>query len=67
MPIPVSLRAVVDEMDVLGDEATAYINRVTGELMTVHHDEMAMIENGESFDDLPGWQQDLDAECRRRL
>jgi len=58
MPLPVSLRAVVDEMDVMADEATAYINRVTGELMTVHSDEMAMIENGESFDDSPDWEQE---------
>ena len=59
MPLPVSLRNVVDEMDIGGSEATAYINRVTGDLMTVLHDEMAMIEDGESVDDMPDWQQEI--------
>ena len=58
MPLPVSLRAVVDEMDVMDGEATAYINRVTGELMTVANDEMARLEDGDEIDDLPDWQQD---------
>lgn len=30
---PVSLQAVVDEMDVFGDEMTAYINKETGEVI----------------------------------
>ncbi len=59
MPLPVSLRDVVDEMDIGGSEATAYLNRVTGELMTVLHDEMAMIEDGESFDDLADWEREI--------
>ena len=35
MPLPVKLKDVVNEMDVLGDEWTAYLNRKTGEL--IHH------------------------------
>jgi len=31
----VSLRDVIDEMDMMSDEATAYINRKTGELITI--------------------------------
>jgi hypothetical protein len=30
MDLPVSLRAVVDEMDVMNDDWAAYINRRTG-------------------------------------
>ena len=35
MDLPVSLRAVVDEMDVMHDEWVAYINRRTGQLVTI--------------------------------
>ena len=35
MSIPVSLRLVVDEMDLPNDEWLAYVNRRTGELVTV--------------------------------
>jgi hypothetical protein len=31
----VSLREVIDEMEIMSDEATAYINRKTGELITI--------------------------------
>ena len=35
MTLPVSLQSVVDEMDVLNDDWVAYINRRTGQLVTV--------------------------------
>ena len=39
MPLPVKLKDVVNEMDVLGDEWTAYLNRKTGELFTITEEE----------------------------
>jgi hypothetical protein len=33
MPIPVKLSEIVDEMSMQGDEASTYLNRVTGELV----------------------------------
>jgi hypothetical protein len=35
MPLPISLRAVVDEMDLLNEDWVAYINRRTGQLVTI--------------------------------
>lgn len=35
MPIPVSLKAVADEIDSCPQEWTAYINRVTGEMIAI--------------------------------
>ncbi|MBI1381807.1 MAG: hypothetical protein GC161_12055 [Planctomycetaceae bacterium] len=51
--LPVSLRAVVEEMDVLSDEMTAYVNRHTGELVTLTGDDVRAVEDGvdEEFDD----------------
>ena len=40
MPLPISLRAVMDEMEVVGDEITAYCNTRTGELLTIQDDPM---------------------------
>lgn len=55
---PVSLQAVVDEMDVFGDEMTAYINKKTGELFTVGEEEARVIEDGNEDDELiPDWQK----------
>ncbi|MEX0725849.1 MAG: UPF0158 family protein [Planctomycetaceae bacterium] len=62
MPLPVSLKAVVDEMDSQCDESQAYINKVTGELVTVGDEELSAAEEfedeeGEELSEYPDWQQ----------
>ncbi|MDA0831951.1 MAG: UPF0158 family protein [Planctomycetota bacterium] len=57
MPLPVSLKAIVEEMDMQFDESQAYINKVTGELVTVGEEEMRAAEDGEDLSDFPEWQQ----------
>jgi hypothetical protein len=59
MAVIVSLHDVVTEMDVFSDEHTAYINRRTGELITVTHEELALAEDPEAAAEAPQWQQDL--------
>jgi hypothetical protein len=55
----VSLQAVLGEMDVMGVEITAYINKKTGELFTVCDDEARVIEaGGEEEDFIPDWQKE---------
>ena len=39
MPLPVKLRDVVDEMEIQSDEWKAYINRKTGELISISEEE----------------------------
>jgi hypothetical protein len=53
----VSLRAVVQEMDVFSDEAYAYLNTQSGELVTIGREEIAIVESGGA--DYPEWQHDL--------
>jgi len=53
----VSLRAVVEELDALSDESTAYLNRTTGELRSYRDDEVAAVEDGE-LDRVPEWLED---------
>lgn len=73
--LPVSLRDVVAEMDVLSDEWTAYVNRRTGELITVTDEDVRAVEDevdeeiDEEVDDeeFPGGDTDELAKIREVL
>ena len=54
--LTVSLSAVAAEMDLPNDDWTAYINRRTGELVTVTDEEARAVEDAAGDDDLPDWQ-----------
>jgi len=45
MAVIVSLRDFIEEMDLMSDETTVYINRETGELITLTHEEFALAED----------------------
>jgi hypothetical protein len=55
----VSLRDVIDEMEMMSDEATSYINRKTGELITLTHEELALAEDPDEAADAAEWQKDI--------
>lgn len=64
MPLPVTLKAVVDEMSCQFGESQAYINKQTGELVTLGEEEISLDshadERHEEVDyvfDPPEWQQ----------
>lgn len=65
MPLPVQLKAVVDEMEFGTDEWRAYINRKTGELASFRADARRAVED----DDPPGegWELDEWQDCKRVL
>jgi hypothetical protein len=64
----VSLRAVVDEMDIMSDSMTAYINNKTGELFTVGEEEAGIVERGdEANESIPGWQKEILQKVREVL
>jgi len=58
MAVLVSLHKVVDEMDILSDTLTAYLNRRTGELRSLQDDEVILAEDDIDLKDLPEWQRD---------
>jgi len=62
----VSLRAVAAEMDLLNDDWTAYINRRTGELVTVTDEAARAVEDG-ADDHIPEWQAELLPKIREVL
>lgn len=58
MPPVVSLRAVVDEMEILNDSFHAYLNKRTGELVTVSDEELGAADREDDLDAYPEWQRD---------
>ena len=67
MPLPVNLKDVVNEMQMASDELTPYINRKTGELITVTDDELRLAEDSQSDEDLPDWQAETLPKVREVL
>ena len=65
---PVSLKSVVNEMDVLGEEWTAYISKKTGELVTVTEEEANIVDAGGEDDEfIPDWQRETLPKVREVL
>ena len=58
MAAVVSLRDFVGEMQILSEEAHTYINKVTGELITITADDIALTEREEQ-EDLFEWQDEI--------
>ena len=67
MAVTVSLSDVIEHMDLSGDEATSYINRKTGELITLTDEELALAEDPESAAEAPQWQKELLPKAREVL
>ena len=58
MAIVVSLRDFVGEMQILSEEAHTYISKLTGELITITDDDIAMSELDEQEDAFE-WQEEI--------
>lgn len=58
---PIKLREIVDEIEMQMDEYRKFLNRKTGEIVTVSTEELSIAEESEEDDDFseyPDWQQD---------
>ena len=58
MALPVKLRAVVDQIEMVGDEMTAYINRKTGDLITLTNEDFSYAEEHDASSLIPDWQKE---------
>ena len=67
MPVPVKLSDIIDEMIISSDEASSYLNRVTGEIVLVTSEEANVAEDPEDWDLLPGWQQEVMPKIKEAL
>jgi Uncharacterised protein family (UPF0158) len=57
--VVVSIKDVVDEMDVPSDEHSAFLNRHTGELVTLSREELSAAEEDDDIGDYPEWQKEM--------
>jgi hypothetical protein len=67
MTVVVLLRNIVNEMDVMSDAFHAYLNKVTGELVTITDEEIEAIENEDDWSEYPGWQRESLATAKKIL
>ena len=58
MSVVVSLRDVVNEMIEVGEDQTAFVNRRTGEVLTLSDEQRYVLENGRA-EDAPAEQREL--------
>jgi hypothetical protein len=63
----ISLKALVDEMDVPGDEYHAHLNKRTGELVTISDEDIGLVEDGENVEDYPEWRREAIRKTREFL
>jgi Uncharacterised protein family (UPF0158) len=61
----VSLKDVVNEMEMQADETEGYLNKRTGELITLLPDELYAVEEDDlDISDYPDWQKEVIAKAR---
>lgn len=59
MTIPVSLKAVAQELDLINNEVHAFLNKATGELVVVSNEEFGAVEREDDINKYPDWQREL--------
>jgi hypothetical protein len=67
MPVIVSLTDVVDEMESVSVTRTAYLNRLTGELITLSDEEVRLAESEADPEDLAPWEEEFLPKIREVL
>ncbi len=67
MTIVVLLRDVVNEMESLSNEIHAYLNKETGELVSIMDVEISAIEDGDDMGEDADWQQEAIAKAKQVL
>jgi hypothetical protein len=67
MALPVNLQAVVDEMDMAGGEMAVYVNRKTGELITLSDEEISCAKGDDVSGFVPEWQKEMVDQAKQVL
>ena len=67
MAVVVSLREVVDALDMQSEEWTVYLNAATGKIVTISDEDRRFAEEDVDPEELPAWQRDELPEIRESL
>ena len=66
MATVISLREVIEAMEITGDDRVSYLDPETGEIITVTEEERHLAED-ESLEDVPEWQREMLPKIRAAL
>src|SRR6476619_987531 len=58
MPLVVSLREVLEAMEMQGDESRAYLDPATGKIVHISDEDCRLVEDDVDPSDLPDWQRE---------
>jgi hypothetical protein len=64
MSISVKLSAIIDGMELQSDENSSYLNKHTGEVVTITDEELRAAEEANSLEEYPEWQQEIIEKAR---
>ena len=67
MAVVVSLKDVVEAMELPNSEWVSYLNRDTGEIVTVTDEDRRAVDENQDLDSLPDWQQENLPKVREAL
>ena len=67
MTVIVSLREIVEAMELPSEEWASYLDPDTGEIVTVTDEDRRLLEEAASVEELPDWQQESVAKAREVL
>ena len=67
MGLPVSIREVVEAIDLPNNDWHSYLNAETGEIVTVTDEDRRLVEDREDPDNLPDWQREMLPKVREAL
>jgi hypothetical protein len=58
MSLPVRLSEIIEMIDISSEELTSYLNRKTGQIITISEEDVSAAEEGDTLDDFPEWHLD---------
>ena len=67
MAAVISLREIIEAMEMTSDESVSYLNPETGEIITVSEEERLLAEDESLDDDVPEWQREMLPKIRAAL
>lgn len=63
----ISLREIIEAMEMTTNDSASYLNPETGEIITVTEEERLLVEEEEPRDDIPAWQLEMLPKIRAAL
>ncbi|MEO5347866.1 MAG: UPF0158 family protein [Magnetococcus sp. YQC-9] len=57
--VTIRLRNLVDGFDLQNEEYASYLDRQTGEVVTIAHEETRAVERGALLEEFPEWQREM--------